>query len=274
MPSVTPNTATRSHSRPFTRWIVDSVTPAGSASRWNAAPQPRLEAARVGVQVGDAEQALEVVEVARPLPAAGAVEQAHRRAEADVVAHGLEHVARRAGAARRRRRRARSSTRRSTLRRVLVRHLVGERGELGQRPARAGVAGGRGTTAAGHAVGRRRISTMSSAAMASADVGDAQVGERGAHAGALEHVGPQHRRRPARPASCSATCGASSSELTRASTAIDAGATSGSSSQPRTTVDRARRRRRRGRARRPAAPPGVGSLSGPASICLATRRWL
>ena len=58
--------------------------------------QPRLEPGRVGVQVGDAEQALEVVEVARALTAAGAVEQAHRRAQADVVAHRLEHVAGRA----------------------------------------------------------------------------------------------------------------------------------------------------------------------------------
>ena len=36
IPSDTPNTATRSHSLPFTRWIVDSVTPDGSDSRWNS----------------------------------------------------------------------------------------------------------------------------------------------------------------------------------------------------------------------------------------------
>ena len=55
--------------------------------------QPRLESGRVRVQVGDAEQTLEVVEVARALAAAGAVEQAHRRAQADVVADRLQDVA-------------------------------------------------------------------------------------------------------------------------------------------------------------------------------------
>ena len=55
--------------------------------------QPRFERRRVGMEVGDAEQSFEVVEVARPLAAAGAIEQAHRRAEADVVADDLEDVA-------------------------------------------------------------------------------------------------------------------------------------------------------------------------------------
>ncbi len=55
--------------------------------------QPVLERGRVGVEVGDSEQALEVVEVARPLTAARAVEHAHRRSEADVVAHDLEDLA-------------------------------------------------------------------------------------------------------------------------------------------------------------------------------------
>ena len=97
-------------------------------------PEPRLEPARVGVEVGDAEQAVEVVEVARPLAAARAVEQAHRRAEADVVADGFEHVPRRAVA---------SGVDDDSqvvdetqhLADFLVRHLVGDRGELGQRPA-------------------------------------------------------------------------------------------------------------------------------------------
>ena len=34
-PSVAPNTTTRSHSRPFTRWMVESVTPPSARSRWN-----------------------------------------------------------------------------------------------------------------------------------------------------------------------------------------------------------------------------------------------
>ena len=36
IPSVAPNTTTRSHSRPFTRWIVERVTPPSARSRWNA----------------------------------------------------------------------------------------------------------------------------------------------------------------------------------------------------------------------------------------------
>ena len=56
------------------------------------APEPRLERRRVGVEVGHLQQRLEVVEV-RAARAAGAVEQRHRRAEADVVAHRGEEVA-------------------------------------------------------------------------------------------------------------------------------------------------------------------------------------
>ena len=56
------------------------------------APQPRLERRGVGVEVGHLQQRLEVVEV-RAAGSAGAVEQRHRRAEADVVAHRGEEVA-------------------------------------------------------------------------------------------------------------------------------------------------------------------------------------
>ena len=55
--------------------------------------EPRFERRRVRMEVGDAEQSLEVVEVARTLSAAGAIEQAHRRTEPDVVADDLEDVA-------------------------------------------------------------------------------------------------------------------------------------------------------------------------------------
>ena len=92
IPSVTPNTTTRSHSRPFTRWIVLRVTPPSARSRWNARRSHASKRRRVGVEVGHLQQGLEVVEV-RAAGAAGAVEQRHRRAEADVVAHRGEEVA-------------------------------------------------------------------------------------------------------------------------------------------------------------------------------------
>ena len=56
------------------------------------APQPRLEGRRVGMEIGHLQQGLEVVEV-RSARAAGAVEQRHRRPEADVVADRGEEVA-------------------------------------------------------------------------------------------------------------------------------------------------------------------------------------
>ena len=45
-PSDTPNTTTRSHSRPLTRWIVDSVTPFGIVLALERLAQPRLERRR------------------------------------------------------------------------------------------------------------------------------------------------------------------------------------------------------------------------------------
>ena len=57
------------------------------------ASQPRLEGPGIEVEVGDLEEGLEIVEV-RPAGTAGAVEEGHRRAEADVVAHRREQVAR------------------------------------------------------------------------------------------------------------------------------------------------------------------------------------
>ena len=165
--------------------------PAGGRLAREGRAQPRLEAGRVGVQVGDTEEALEVVEVARSLPAAGAVEQAHRRAETDLVADGLEHRPRGA-AAPDVEHDAEVVGEAQHLAALLVRHLVDQRGELGQRPARPPSealgeplrqptrrpAQDLDDVVGGHRVGRRRQS---------------QVGERGAHAGALEHVGAQHR---------------------------------------------------------------------------------
>ena len=70
-----------------------------------------------------------------------------------------------------------------------------------------------------------------------------------------------------RPASCSATCGASSSELTRASTAIDDGSTPGSSSHSRTRPIAAVAPSSRPCSTTRSAP-AVASAAGPASICL------
>ena len=47
------------------------------------------------MEVGDGDQAVEIVEVARPLGAAGAVEEAHRRTETDGVADSFEYLSRR-----------------------------------------------------------------------------------------------------------------------------------------------------------------------------------
>ena len=142
----TPNTTTRSHSRPLTRWTVDSVTPAGVGLAAEQPTQPRLEPGRVGVEVGHAEEAFEVVEVARPLAAAGAVEHAHGRAEADVVAHrsSTERVVPR----RRRPPRGEVVGEAEDLGRLLVRHLVGDGAQALGRPAGPPRRAGRGTTAA------------------------------------------------------------------------------------------------------------------------------
>ena len=71
----------------------------------------------------------------------------------------------------------------------------------------------------------------------------------------------------ATPASCSATCGARSNELTRASTAIDAVVTSGSSSQARTRATAAVPPSSRPWSMTRSAPV-VGSFAGPGSIDL------
>ncbi len=112
--------------------------PGGIGCPLERRPQPCLEAGRLGVQVGDAEQTVEVVEVARPLAAARAVEEAHRRAQPDVVAHRLQHVTRRAVAA------GVDDDlevvdEAQHLAGVLLRHLVGDRCQLGERPPRAPV---------------------------------------------------------------------------------------------------------------------------------------
>ena len=158
-PSVAPNTTTRSHSRPLTRWIVDRVTPPSARSRWNVRRSQASNDAGVGVEVGHLQQRLEVVEV-RAARATGAVEQGHGRAEADVVAHRREQVARggaacgRARPAGRGRRPGRRASGRPWRRRC------------GRRPAgrRPPTGSGRATwspTAAGPRLGRRCTSPRS-----------------------------------------------------------------------------------------------------------------
>ena len=192
IPSATPNTATRSHSRPLTRCTVDSVTPAGSVSRLNTARSHGSKPPGSGCRSATPSSPSMSSRWLRALPAARAVEQAHRRAEADVVAHRLEHVARRAGPAGVDDD-AQVVDEAQHLRGVLVGDLVGEAGELGQAPARpAGEAvreplrqaARRPAQDLDDVVGRHRVARR----------GDAQVGERGAHPGALEDVGAQHRR--------------------------------------------------------------------------------
>ena len=237
-PSVAPNTTTRSHSRPLTRWIVDSVTPPSARSRWNARRSHASNERGVGMEVGHLEQGLEVVEVRAARPA-GAVEQRHGRAEADVVAHGGEEVARgRAAGGERgqpvevdgevvellappwRRRCAAAAPAHVVDRAAAVEPL---RGPLRQ-------------PAAGPAV---HLAEVGAADVVGVD-GDAHVGQRRPHAEARQHALVEDRvdrRRPPRPAR---RAGASSSDCTRVSTAISAGSAPGSASQPCTASTSAR----------------------------------
>ena len=235
-------------------------------------PQPRLEAAGVGVQVGHAEQAVDVVEVADepcPPPVRSSRLIAAPRPTSSRTASSTWRVVPAPSCVDDD---AQVVDEAQHLGGVLVGDLVGERGELGEAPARpAGEpvreplrqAPRRPAQDLDDVVGRHRV----------AGRGDAQVGERGAHAGALEHVGAQHRRHR--------HAGLVERDVRREQQRVDARAARRSTSarhRPRRATrarsSRARRRRRRGRGRRPAAPSGDGSLAGPGSICLATRRWL
>jgi hypothetical protein len=89
-PSLVPNTATRAHSRPFTRWIVDSVTAGLVARPGEHRAQPRLQARGVGVEVGHLQQGVEVVAVGLALAPTRSVEQVDRPAQAHAVAHVLQ----------------------------------------------------------------------------------------------------------------------------------------------------------------------------------------
>ena len=97
-PSCAPSTITRSHSRPFTRCTVESVTcPAArgivaDGHALQVLAQPDLERRGIGMHRRDREQRGEVVEVRRVAAAARVVERAHRGAEPDVVADRAQHA--------------------------------------------------------------------------------------------------------------------------------------------------------------------------------------
>ena len=192
IPSTTPNTATWSHSRPLTRWIVDTVTPLRVALGVERLAQPRLERGRVGVQVGDGEQT--------------------RRGRRDGW-HPARRRCGRAGSSPSRARRTSRTTSRMSSRRpvpagvddeaevvgevedlglVLVGNLRRQRGDRpdGPRPA------------PGDALGEPLRQTPGRPAQDLDDVaggeavwvaGDAQVGERGPQSGAAEDVGRERR---------------------------------------------------------------------------------
>ena len=235
-------------------------------------PQPRLEPGRVGVQVGHLQQGVEVVAVRLALAPAGGVEQVD----------GL-------GQARPRRGRARAPSR-----------VVPSRGHRGQ----AGEVDGQVGQLVGHlgvvdALGRlhdvvdrpapgQPLVDPARQAPAGPAVdlgqvvgvdgvgrgGDADVGQRGPQAGAARACRPAGSTTPGTPASTSATCGASSSDPTRASTATSAGVDP-RLGQPRRARRRparspppgagggARRRRRRRRPRRRPSPRGPDRLRHP-----------
>ena len=244
MPSLAPKTTTRSHSRPFTRWMVLSVTPPSACTRWKVARSHGLERPGVGVQVGHLEEGLQVVEVGAG-GAAAAVEQGHRRAEADVVAHGGEQVAGRRAAAGQARQAIEVGGEVVELGRDL--HVVDPaggladvgdraapveelRGPLGQPPTGAAV--DLGQVSPVHGVGVRRR-------CAGRPARPARPRRASTLSSRMESIGT--------PASVSATWGASSSDCTRASTATCGAARRparrASPGPPRPAPRRRRRRR-------------------------------
>ena len=157
-----------------------------------AVAEPGLEPGRIGVQVGHGQQTLEVVEVAGALPPAGAVEQTHGRPEADVVAHDLQDVS--GGApVRGVDHRLEVLGQAQHLGRLLLGHLLGDPSHARHRPRGPAVEPVReplGQAAGGAA---HDLDDVAGVELPGAGRREAQVGQRRPHAGALEHLGPQHR---------------------------------------------------------------------------------
>ena len=187
-PSTTPNTATWSHSRPLTRWIVDTVTPAGSRSAWNASRSQASNVAASGCRsataISPSRSSRWLAPCPPPLRSSRLIADASptasrttsRTSRVVPAAPGFDDEAEVVGEV-------------EHLVAILVGHLCGQRLDRRRRSTTGAARCARGTTAGRPRDGRRRISTTSPAANAVGIGGDAQVGEGGAQAGAAEHVG-------------------------------------------------------------------------------------
>ena len=88
-PADTSCSTTWGHSRPLTRWTVDSTTPSTAPGWRNDRLEPVLETLGLGVQGGQGHQGVEVVGLSRAVQApARSLQQFHSPVKADVVAHG------------------------------------------------------------------------------------------------------------------------------------------------------------------------------------------
>ena len=272
MPSVTPNTTTRSHSRPLTRWIVESGDAARVALALERRAQPRLER-RPGRGGGRRRRAAPRGRRGGSTPAPPPVRSSRLIAEprptsSRTTSRTSRVVPAPAGVDDERggRRRGRAPCR------VLVGHLVGERRAARRASTPCAGRAARGTTAAAP-LGRRRISTRSAAAQ-SVRVDWRCAGRRARPAARCGSGRPGEDRAHRDPG------------LVRARRAGRAAASSPGRARRSTPARRpARPATRDARRRSPSAPssapcsttrsaPGgrVGRRAG--TISLATRRWL
>ena len=190
-PSVAPNTATRGHSRPLTRWMVDSVTPAGRRGRSRAERSHGSNPAGSGWRSATCSSASRSSRcdcprrrprrrAGRP-PGPGPPRRGRARAP-----RGWCRRAATAGQP------ARSAARSAEL----VRHLdvvdaLGGPHDVVDRAAPAQpLVDPAGQAPAGAPVDLGQVVGVDGVGVG----GDAQVGQRGPQAGAGQHVGPQDRR--------------------------------------------------------------------------------
>ena len=190
MPSAMPNTATRSHSRPFTRWIVDSVTPPGAASRAKAArnhgSKPDGSGCRSATPSSPSRSSRWLDPWPPPVRSSRLIAVPRPTSSRTASSTALVVPVRPTSSTT-----PRSSARRSTLPASLsgtwsASAASCESVHRERRSRRSGNHCGRPR------VGRRRISITSLGRHRVRRRGQAQVGERGTHAGAFEDVGSQH----------------------------------------------------------------------------------